>query len=67
MSVDAKTFTLQGPALRGTQRPRVAIVGRAGSGKHSIFRAAASTTTRHERLAGVAPAYEECLVEVGLD
>jgi ferrous iron transport protein B len=45
----------------------VAIVGRAGSGKHSIFRAAASTSTRHERLAGVGPAYEECLVEVGID
>jgi ferrous iron transport protein B len=45
----------------------VAIVGRAGSGKHSIFRAAASTSTRHERLAGIGPAYEECLVEVGID
>ena len=67
MSGDARTFTLQGPALRGTRRPRVAIVGRSGSGKHSIFRAAASTTTRHERLAGVGPAYEQCLVEVGLD
>ena len=45
----------------------MAIVGRAGSGKHSIFRAAASTATRHERLAGIGPAYEECLVEVGID
>lgn len=45
----------------------MAIVGRTGSGKHSIFRAAASTSTRHERLAGIGPAYEECLVEVGID
>ncbi|MFN3750830.1 MAG: nucleoside recognition domain-containing protein [Thiobacillus sp.] len=61
------TFPLHGPIPRGTKRPRVAIVGRAGSGKHSIFRAAASTATHHERLAGVGPAYEECLVDVGLD
>lgn len=45
----------------------MAIVGRVGSGKHSVFRAASSTSTRHERLAGVGPAYEECLVEVGID
>jgi ferrous iron transport protein B len=45
----------------------VAIVGRAGSGKSSIFRAASSTSTRHERLAGEGQAYEECLVEVGID
>ncbi|MDT3707655.1 MAG: ferrous iron transporter B [Thiobacillus sp.] len=45
----------------------MAIVGRTGSGKTSIFRAAASTCTRHERLAGIGAAYEECLVEVGID
>ncbi len=45
----------------------MAIVGRTGSGKTSIFRAAASTSTRHERLAGIGAAYEECLVEVGID
>ncbi|MEW6131982.1 MAG: ferrous iron transporter B [Pseudomonadota bacterium] len=63
----AHTFPLHGPGLRGARRPRVAIVGRAGSGKSSIFRAAASTSTRHERLAGIGPAYEECLVEIGID
>jgi ferrous iron transport protein B len=67
MTLPAHTFPLQGPGLRGARRPRVAIVGRAGSGKHSIFRAAASTATSHERLAGIGPAYEECLVEVGID
>jgi len=45
----------------------VAIVGRDGTGRMSIFQAAASTLTHHERLAGVGPAYEECLVEAGLD
>ena len=67
MPSTAHTFPLHGPGLRGARRPRVAIVGRAGSGKHSIFRAAASTSTRHERLAGIGAAYEECLVEVGID
>ena len=67
MTASNHTFTLHGPGLRGTRRPRVAIVGRAGSGKSSIFRAASSTSTRHERLAGVGQAYEECLVEVGID
>ncbi len=61
------TFPLFGPGLRGARSPRVAILGRDGSGRESIFRAAASTATRHERLAGVGPAYEDCLVEVGLD
>ncbi len=67
MTASTRSFPLHGPGLRGTRRPRVAIIGRAGSGKHSIFRAAASTTTHHERLAGIGPAYEECLVEVGID
>ncbi|MDQ1313933.1 MAG: ferrous iron transport protein [Pseudomonadota bacterium] len=67
MTSPAHTFPLHGPGLRGTRRPRVAIVGRTDSGKHSIFRAAAATSTRHERLAGIGPAYEECLVEVGID
>ncbi len=67
MTSAAQTFPLHGPGLRGARRPRVAIVGRDGSGKRSIFRAASSTSTRHERLAGIGPAYEECVVEVGID
>jgi len=67
MASSAPAVPLQGPSLRGSRRPRVAIVGHAGVGKHSIFRAASSTATHHERLAGIGPAYEECLVEVGLD
>ena len=61
------TFPLAGPLLRGTRCPRVALIGQPRSGKSRIFQAASSTATRHERLAGVGPAYEECLVDVGLD
>lgn len=67
MAVPVTVSPLVGPSLRGSRRPRVAIVGHAGAGKHSIFRAASSTATRYERLAGIGPAYEECLVEVGID
>ncbi len=58
---------LQQPLLRGERRPRVALVGHHGVGKSTIFQAASSTAVAHERLAGVGPAYEECMVEVGLD
>ncbi|MGE5467103.1 MAG: FeoB small GTPase domain-containing protein [Ignavibacteria bacterium] len=58
---------LQQPLLRGERRPRVALVGHRGIGKSTIFQAASSTAVAHERLAGVGPAYEECMVEVGLD
>lgn len=61
------TFPLAGPLLRGSRCPRVALIGQSRSGKSRIFQAASSTATRHERLAGVGPAYEECLVDVGLD
>ncbi|MDR2000632.1 MAG: ferrous iron transporter B [Zoogloeaceae bacterium] len=61
------TIPLRGPLLRGARRPRVALAGRRYTGKSSIFRAAASPSVQHERLAGVGGAYEECLVDVGLD
>ncbi|HZV53647.1 MAG TPA: ferrous iron transporter B [Rhodocyclaceae bacterium] len=61
------TIPLRGPLLRGERRPRVALVGRRRTGKSSIFQAAASPSVHHERLAGVGGAYEECLVDVGLD
>jgi len=67
MSLPPHTFPLNGPLLRGSRRPRVAIIGQARTGKSRIFRAASSTSVRHERLAGIGPAYEECQVEVGLD
>ena len=61
------TIPLQGPLLRGSRRPRVALVGRRRTGKSSIFQAASSPAVHHERLAGVGGAYQECLVDVGLD
>jgi len=64
--VDA-TVTLKQPLLRGERRPRVALVGRARTGKTTIFRAASSVAVRHERLAGDTSTYEECVVELGLE
>ena len=61
------TIPLQGPLLRGSRRPRVALVGRRRTGKSSIFQAASSPAVHHEHLAGVGGAYQECLVDVGLD
>ena len=61
------TIPLHGPLLRGARRPRVALVGRRRTGKSSIFEATSSPAVKHERLAGVGGAYEECLVDVGLD
>lgn len=58
---------LRGPLLRGHRRPRVALIGRYGAGKSTIFEAASSPVARHERLAGVGGAYQECVVDVGLD
>ena len=58
---------LHGPLLRGDKRPRVALIGRFGVGKSAIFDAAASPVVRHERLAGMGGAYQECVVDVGLD
>ena len=61
------SIPLRGPLLRGTRRPRVALIGRYGAGKSSIFEAAASPVVQHENLAGVGSAYQECVVDVGLD
>jgi ferrous iron transport protein B len=61
------TIPLQGQLLRGDRRPRVALVGRRRTGKSSLFLAASSPAVQHERLAGVGGAYQECLVDVGLD
>ena len=61
------SIPLHGPLLRGSKRPRVALIGRYGVGKSTIFEAASSPVARHERLAGVGGAYQECVVDVGLD
>ncbi|WP_153109294.1 ferrous iron transporter B [Propionivibrio limicola] len=64
------TIPLRGPLLRGSRRPRVALVGRYGVGKTTIFTSAASPAVHQERLAGFAgegEGYLECVVNVGLD
>lgn len=58
---------LREPLLRGERRPRAALVGRLGVGRSTVFQGAASAIVQHERLAGEGPAYEECVVDVGLD
>lgn len=61
------SIPLHGPLLRGGRRPRVALVGRQHTGKSTIFAAASSPVAQHERLAGQGGAYQECVVDVGLD
>lgn len=67
MTPSSVAIPIAQPLLRGERRPRVALVGRARTGKSTVFHVAAATSVRHERLAGGRLAYEECLVEVGLD
>ncbi len=67
LSPTVATIPLRGPLLRGKKRPRVTLIGRYGVGKSTIFEGASSPVARHERLAGVGGAYQECVVEVGLD
>lgn len=67
MTLTTSTIPLHGPLLRGQRRPRVVLVGRFGVGKSTIFETAASPVVRHEHLAGLGGAYQECIVNVGLD
>jgi ferrous iron transport protein B len=66
-STPAVTVPLRWPLLRGDRRPRVALIGRSGVGKSTIFADAASPVVRHERLSGIGGAYQECVVDVGLE
>ena len=67
MKSGTSTITLHQPLLRGDRRPRVALVGRLRTGKSSLFEAASSVAPRHEKLSQQGSAYEECLVEIGLE
>jgi ferrous iron transport protein B len=62
-----KTIPLLSPLLRGSRKPRVALIGRYGVGKSSIFEAASSPVAQHEHLSGLGGAYQECVVDIGLD
>lgn len=61
------SIPLLSPLLRGNKKPRVALVGRFGVGKSTIFAAASSPVVQHEHLSGIGGAYQECVVDVGLD
>lgn len=65
--MNSVAIPLRGPLLRGERSPRVALVGRRRTGKSAIFQAASSPSVKHQRMAGTGGAYEECLVDVGLD
>jgi ferrous iron transport protein B len=67
MTPPVASIPLRGPLLRGGRRPRVALIGRYGAGKSTVFDAAASPLVRNERLGSAGIAYRECTVDVGLD
>ena len=45
----------------------MALVGRLRTGKSAVFHAASSVAPKHEKLSQNGSAYEECLVEIGLE
>ncbi|GAB4180811.1 MAG: ferrous iron transport protein B [Rhodocyclaceae bacterium] len=58
---------LNKPLLRGARAPRVALLGRARSGKSTLFQAASSIAVHREKLAGRPSFYDECAVRIGLE
>ncbi|MBN8448631.1 MAG: ferrous iron transporter B [Candidatus Accumulibacter sp.] len=67
MTAAISTIAVPQRLLRGDRRPRVALVGRARTGKSSLFLAASSTSPQHRRLLRDGDAYGECLVDIGLE
>lgn len=60
------TFPLRGPIRRGGHAPRVALVGRHGTGKTTLFDAVASTEVHRRSAAEGLLDWRESLVEVGV-
>jgi len=58
---------LHTPLFRGERRLRLALVGMPNAGKSTLFKAVSSTAPQSSRLAGMARAYDECTVQIGLD
>jgi ferrous iron transport protein B len=61
------TIPLHLPLLRGKRRLCIALVGLPNSGKSTFFAAVASTSVQTGALAGTRRAYDECVVQIGLD
>ena len=64
-SLPPQTFPLRGPIRRNAQAPRIALVGRPGTGKSTLFEAVASTEVTVGRKGKLA--WRESLVETGLE
>ncbi|MDD5296078.1 MAG: ferrous iron transporter B [Rhodocyclaceae bacterium] len=67
MSLALHTFPLRGPIRRGGQAPRIALVGRPGTGKTTLFEAVASTEVRGRSAFDGLLAWRESLVEIGVE
>lgn len=61
------TVPLREPLFRGKRRLRIALVGLPNSGKSTFFAAVASTSVQRGSLAGTGLAYDQCIVQIGLD
>ena len=58
---------LRRPFFRGERRLRIALVGLAGSGVRTIFRAVESVEVRRGKAPGAQPPHGECDVDIGFD
>ena len=53
--------------FRGERRLHIALVGARGGGKTALFRAVQATSVRRAAMSGAHRAYDECIVQIGLD
>ena len=67
MTAGISTIAVPRVLLRGDRGPRVALVGCLRTGKSSLFLAASSASPQHRRLLRDGDAYDECLVDIGLE
>ena len=67
MAAATWSVPLHTPLFRGERRLRLALVGMPNAGKSTLFKAVSSTAPQSSRLAGMARAYDECTVQIGLD
>ena len=66
-SISTAAVPLRRPFFRGERRLRIALVGLAGSGAGTIFRAVESTALRPGKGPGAQHPYDECDVDIGFD